>query len=73
MLVGGAAVTIHTQMLDVTIVQVHVLRMAVAGGLATLVLTLNFLREMRESAEGSFLEVCRIPYRDERASHICKV
>ena len=44
--------TIHTQMLDVTIVQVHVLRMAVAGGLAALMLTLDFLRQMLASRWG---------------------
>ena len=52
MLSAGAAVTIHTQMLDVTIVQVHVLRMAVAGGLAALMLTLDFLRQMLASRWG---------------------
>ena len=52
MLAAGAVVTIHTQMLDVTIVQVRVLGTAVAGGLAALVLTLDFLREMRECGGG---------------------
>ena len=72
MLSAGAAVTIHTQMLDVTIVQVRVLGTAVAGGLAALVLTLNFFTRGARVRRDLFYE-CVVYCTETNELHTCKV